>query len=49
MKIQDGVKEDKAVAAFRRGLGPSNIDVDVDEEELVEVRVRSTINTKQSC
>lgn len=39
MEIEDGVKEDKAVAAFRQGLGSSNIDV--DEAELGEVSLRS--------
>ncbi|GAA5927000.1 DEAD/DEAH box helicase [Sporobolomyces koalae] len=34
MEIEDGMKEDKAVAAFREGLGVSN--VDVEETELDE-------------
>jgi hypothetical protein len=35
MEIKDGTKEEEAVAAFRKGLGVSN--VEVDEEELEEV------------
>jgi len=37
MEIQNDDKEDKAVATFRQGLGKSNIEVDVDEDELDEV------------
>ncbi|GAA5832200.1 hypothetical protein JCM5353_008196 [Sporobolomyces roseus] len=37
MEIQNDDKEDKAVATFRQGLGKSNIEVDVDEDELDEI------------
>lgn len=35
MEIKDGTKEEEAVAAFRKGLGVAN--VEVNEDELEEV------------
>lgn len=44
MEIRDGAKEEEAVAAFRKGLGATNVEVDEDELDQVSTEIAPSID-----